>query len=60
MGTHNCLSFSDEDLSPFGKDHNQALHIIVETQGMLVSNVLIDNKAMIIVCPLKNFKALNL
>ena len=43
LGLQNCLSFSDEDLSPLGKHHDQALHITVETRGMVVPNVLIDN-----------------
>ena len=54
----NFLFFSDENLSPLGKDHDQALHIIVETRVMVVPNVLIDNGATINVCLLKTFNAL--
>ena len=60
LGLQNYFSFSDEDLSPLDKDHDQALHITVETRGMVVPNVLIDNGATINVCPLKTFKALGI
>lgn len=60
LGIKNCLSLSDEDLSPFGKDHDQALHITVETWRIVVPNVLFDNGATINVCPLKTLKELGL
>ena len=36
LGIQNYMLFFDEDLSPLGKDHDQALHIIVEIRGMVV------------------------
>ena len=43
----------DEDLSPLGKCHNQALHITVKALGMSIPYVLVDNGSTISVCPLK-------
>lgn len=47
------LGFSNEDLSPLGKYHNQALHITVEARRISIPYVMIDNGPTINVCLLK-------
>ena len=49
---HN-LSFSDDDLCKYGRNHTLALHITVGALGLLVPLVLVDGGSTISVCPLR-------
>ena len=52
VSTFNIISFSDEEMGPEGTGHNKALHLIVKSIGMILSQVLIDNGSAVNVCPL--------
>ena len=47
----NGLGFSDADLTPAGKNHNKALHISIECEGITLAHVLIDNGSSLNVLP---------
>ncbi|XP_071905667.1 uncharacterized protein [Coffea arabica] len=47
----NQISFSDEDLTAEGIEHNKALYISVRCNGKLLPRVLIDNGSALNICP---------
>ena len=49
----NGLGFSDVDLTPKGRNHNDALHISVECQGTTLAHVLVDIGSSLNVLPKK-------
>ena len=51
LGIQQSLAFFDEDFSPLGKCHNQALHVNVEALGISIPYVLVNNGYAINVCP---------
>lgn len=53
LGAQQSLAFSDEYLSQLGRNHNQALHAMIEALGMSIPYVLVDNGSTINVCSLK-------
>ena len=46
----NQISFTDDELSPEGRDHTLPMHIIVKCEDMIVARVLIDNGSALNVC----------
>ena len=46
------ISYSEKDLPSKGRDHNDPLHITVDTNGKRVPMVLIDDGSALNVCPL--------
>ena len=38
----NSLGFSDANLTPIGRKHNEALHVSVECRGTTLDHVLVD------------------
>ena len=49
----NGLGFSDADLTPKGRKHNDALHVSVECMGTTLSHVLVDTGSSLNVLPKK-------
>lgn len=39
----NTITFNEDELTPQRTDHAKSLHIAVESEGMIISYVLIDN-----------------
>ena len=54
------ISYSDKDLSSKGRDHNDPLHITVDTNGKRVPMVLIDDGSALNMCPLRTASCLGL
>ena len=49
----NGLGFSDADLTPKGRKHNDALHVSVECRGTILAHVLVDTGSSLNVLPNK-------
>ena len=49
----NGLGFSDADLTPKGRKHNEALHVSVECRGTTLAHVLVDTSSSLNVLPKK-------
>ena len=49
----NGLGFSDADLTPRGRKHNEALHVFVECRGTTLAHVLVDTGSSFNVLPKK-------
>ena len=49
----NGLGFSDVDLTPKGRKHNDALHVSVECRGTTLAHVLVDTASSLNVLPTK-------
>ncbi|KAI5396366.1 hypothetical protein KIW84_062534 [Lathyrus oleraceus] len=47
------LGFTDNDLTPEGRNHNKALHITMECKGVVLSHVLVDTGSSLNVLPKK-------
>ena len=54
------ISYFDKDLTKKGKNHNDLLHIIVDSMGKRIPKVLIDDGSALNVCPLKTTSCLGL
>ena len=54
------ISYYDKDLSSKGRDHNDPLHITVDTNGKRVPMVLIDDGSALNMCPLRITSCLGL
>ena len=50
----NGLGFSNMDLTPKGKRHNDALHVSVECTGTIMAHVLVDTGSWLNVLPKKS------
>lgn len=55
----NYLTFTDAELPPTGKSHNQALHISVKVGDYILARVLIDNGSSLNVLPKSTMDKLN-
>ena len=53
LTTDNGLGFSDADLTPKGRKHNDALHVSVEFRGTTLAHVLVDTSSSLNVLPKK-------
>ena len=53
LTAENGLGFSDVDLTPKGRNHNDALHISVECRGTTLAHVLVDTGSSLNVLPKK-------
>ena len=60
VSTLNIISFSDEEMGPEGTGHNKALHLTVKFSGMILSQVFINNRSAINVCPLSIIKRMGI
>ena len=49
----NGLGFSDVDLTPRGRKHNEALHVSFECKGTTLAHVLVDTGSSLNVLPKK-------
>ena len=49
----NGLGFSDADLTPRGRKHNEALHVSVECRGTTLAHILVDTGSTLNVLPKK-------
>ena len=49
----NGLGFSDAELTPKGRKHNDALHVSVECRGTTLAHVLVDTGSSLNVLPKK-------
>ena len=49
----NGLGFSDADLTPNGRKHNDALHVSIECRGTTMAHVLVDTGSSLNVLPKK-------
>ena len=49
----NVLGFSDVDLTPRGRKHNEVLHVSVECRGTTLAHVLVDIGSSLNVLPKK-------
>ena len=49
----NGLGFSDADLTPKGRKHNDTLHVSVECRGTTLAHVLVDTGSSLNVLPKK-------
>ncbi|KAI5409648.1 hypothetical protein KIW84_055187 [Lathyrus oleraceus] len=47
----NGLGFTDSDLTPAGRNHNKALHILMECKDTVLSHVLVDTGSSLNVLP---------
>ena len=47
----NGLSFSDTDLTPKGRKHNDALHVSIECRGTMLAHNLVDTGSSLNVLP---------
>ena len=56
----NAITFTEEDLPPFGPNHNLALSINAECKGKLLSITLIDEGSAVNVFPLSTLLKLNI
>ena len=54
LTTDNGLGFSDVDLTPKGRKHNEALHVSVEYRGTTLAHVLVDIGSSMNVLPKKS------
>ena len=54
------ISYSDKDLTKKGKNHNDPLHITIDSMGKRIPMVLIDDGSALNVCPLKTASCLGL
>ena len=52
------ISCSDKDLTKKGKHHNDPLHTTVDSKGKRILMVLIDDRSVLNVCPLKTASCL--
>ena len=55
----NGLGFSDADLTPRGRKHNEALHVSVEYRGTTLAHVLVDIGSSLNVLPKKALDSLD-
>ena len=46
----NGVGFSDADLTPRGRKHNEELHVSVECRGMTLAHVLVDTGSSLMYC----------
>ena len=60
VSAFNIISFSDEEMGPEGTGHNKALHLIVKSTGMTLSQVLVDNGSAVNVCPVSTIKRMDI
>ncbi|KAI5408748.1 hypothetical protein KIW84_054545 [Lathyrus oleraceus] len=51
VSTRHGLGFTDLDLTPEGRNHNKALHIIMECKDVVLSHVLVDTGSSLNVLP---------
>ena len=49
----NGLDFSDADLTPKGRKHNDALHVSIKCSGTTMAHVLVDTGSLLNVLPKK-------
>ena len=59
MTPANGLGFSDTDLTPRGRKHNEALHVSVECRGATLAHVLVDTGSSLNVLPKKDLDRLD-
>ena len=53
LTTDNGLGFSDADLTPRGRKHNDVLHVSVECRGTTLAHILVDTGSSLNVLPKK-------
>ena len=54
------VSFTNDELSPEGRNHNLSMHIIAKCEDMIIAKVLIDNGSTLNVCPMSTLEHLNM
>ena len=54
----NCISFSDDEISPNGRGSTKALHITTKVKDCTLPKVLIDNRSSLNVMPLSTLMRL--
>ena len=59
VNTRHGLGFTDLDLTPEGRNHNRALHIMMECKGAVLSHVLVDTGSSLNVLPKKALSKLD-
>ena len=55
----NGLGFSDADLTPKGRKHNDALHASIECRGTTLAHVMVDTGSSLNVLPKNSLDGLN-
>nr|XP_016504958.1 PREDICTED: uncharacterized protein LOC107822888 [Nicotiana tabacum] len=56
----NRITFSDDELSTEGTEHNRALYLTVKCKDSVVSRVLVDNGSSANICPLSTLQKLKI
>jgi len=54
------VSFTNDELSPKGRNHTLPMHIIAKCEDMIIARVLIDNGSALNVCPMSTLECLNM